>query len=261
MVPLLPGSVAYLGSCAFASCPITGDLAITNAGPVTLSGNSHFWGTKIASATLGKGVTSVPYQMFYSCPNLGSVSMSDNVTGFGDQAFYNCTSLTNMAPLLPSGVTLIGNCAFAFCPIAGDLAIANAGPVTLSGTCHFWETKIASATLGNGVTNLPNQMFAYCANLQRVYFGGCPTLGGNLFQNTANYQMRTYIPKGNASWQSVAATQVAALSENEKVSFQTAYPGEKLPLGTWVPPGAGTAWYCSWVAPQDQHKGSVVYLK
>ena len=261
VTPFLPDSVTQIGRSAFGACTsLSSPLRICNPAQSPTLSQYAFDYSAIPSVDLSS-VTNIGDHAFEENRSLTNVVFSSALKTIGMSAFRNCMSLMNVAPLLPEALTSLGGSAFYNCPIAGDLVVGNAGPVTLLPDSQFYGAKIASATLGVGVTNLPAAMFGNCTGLQRVYFCGCPALGSGVFQSTTNYQMRTYIPKGHAEWQPITANQVTALTADEVTAFQAAYVGEKLPLGTWLPSGAGTVWYCTWVAPQDQHKGAVIYLK
>jgi len=216
----------------------------------------------LTSLTLPASLQTIGQYAFAWDSGLRTVTpfLPDSVTDIGFAAFGSCTSLSSPLRICnPTQSPTLGQYAFDYSAIPS----ADLSSVTNINSYAFRESySLTSVILSDKLMSIGAEAFRNCTGLQRVYFCGCPAaLGSGVFQGLANYQMRTYIPKGRAEWQPIAASQVTALTADETTAFQTAYPGEKLPLGTWAPSGAGTVWYCSWVAPQDQHNGTVIVLK
>jgi len=80
--------------------------------------------------------------------------------------------------------------------------------------------------------------------------GVYPTFASQWLGSTipTNYQVRCYVPRGDTSWASFAATSVTPLTTTETNSFRANYPAETLPVGTWVTTGGRKQWYSTWVA-------------
>ena len=75
-----------------------GELVIDGTGDMTDYSSSsnapwHSKRSKIKSATILDGVTSIGDYAFYSCTGLTSETIPDSVTSIGDYAFYGCTNL------------------------------------------------------------------------------------------------------------------------------------------------------------------------
>ena len=267
VTPFLPDSVTTVGKAAFYGCSaLTGALRICNPAvgvslPADGTTYATFQATAITSANLSS-VTNIDVGTFRQTA-LTNVVLSSALQNIGADAFYSCTQLVTVTPLLPDTLVSLGNEAFWYCTaLTNDLVLGLGKRPVFLGTTTFASTKIPSATLGVMVTNVPSSTFASCTSLRRVYFGGYPTLGTSSFPDVPAYWIRCYIPKNNASWETFAATGVTSLTVGETTAFQTAYPNEKLPWGTWVPSGAGTKqWYCTWTAPQDRHNVSVICVR
>ncbi len=189
--PLLPASVTYLRDQAFYGCTsLTGDLFLgTNGVPVTFESGSHFRYTKVASATLGDGVTTIPGRFMQNCPSLGTVKMGEGVTSIGAYAFEGCSSLTTFEPLLPAALTKLYTQAFCNCPnLEGDLFIGtNGAPVSFpDGNNQFqFAAKITSATFGPGVSTIPGRFLESASSLRSVTFSeGLVEIGGYAFFTT-----------------------------------------------------------------------------
>lgn len=263
VTPFLPDTVTTIGREAFLSCgKLKGDLRLCNPNSKIALPSSVFHGTSLTSADLSS-VTNIGVNAVRQISTLTNVVLSCALQSIGFDAFYSDGKLANITPLLPDSLVSLGNEAFWNCTaLTNDLVLGLGKKAVTFGTTAFANTKIQSATLGVMVTNVPSSAFAGCSSLRRASFGGCPTLAAASFPSVSAYWIRCYIPKYNADWESFAATGVVALTAGEIATFQTAYPAEELPLGTWVPPGAGTTqWYCTWTPPQYQHKGTAIYLR
>ena len=69
--------------------------------------------SRVKSAVIAEGVTSIGKRAFTYCESLTSVTIPDSVTYIGDYAFDGCESLTSVT--IPDGVTYIGDYAFDDC--------------------------------------------------------------------------------------------------------------------------------------------------
>ena len=63
--------------------------------------------SRVKSAVIAEGVTSIGKRAFTYCESLTSVTIPDSVTYIGDYAFDGCESLTSVT--IPDGVTYIGD--------------------------------------------------------------------------------------------------------------------------------------------------------
>ena len=122
----------------------------------------------ISGAVDLSGAAYIGNYVFQRCYNLTSVSIPDNALSIGQEAF-SYTGLTSVN--IPDSVTKMGTASFRNC------------------------TSMVSATIGNGLTAIPNTAFGYCSNLSNVYFKDdrqtVPSLGGGAaFQNLpADYKI------------------------------------------------------------------------
>lgn len=127
-----------------------------------------FYCSRIISATIGTGVTSIGDNCFTSCDNLLSIEIPDSVTSLGETCFGYCDSLS--AITIPSGVTNIGSYCFTGCD------------------------SLSSITIPSEVTSLGGQCFYDCSGLTEIT---ClptipPTSGGSMFANTNDCPI--YVP-------------------------------------------------------------------
>ena len=134
---------------------------------VTSIGSDAFQGcTSLTSVTIPDSVTSIDYSAFFGCSSLTSVTIPDGVTSIGEQAFSCCTSLTSVT--IPNGVTSIGENAFNGCTSLTSVTLPNS--VTSIGKSAFSGcTSLTSVTLPNSVTSIGDGAFASCTSLTGIW--------------------------------------------------------------------------------------------
>ena len=107
---------------------------LDSEGVLTISGSGgmHGYGSsdapwygsrsRVKSAVIAEGVTSIGESAFENCGSLTSVTIPNSVTSIGRYAFYYCTSLTSVT--IPDSVTSIGGSAFYNCTSLTDVYYA-----------------------------------------------------------------------------------------------------------------------------------------
>ncbi len=137
---------------------------------VTSIGDSAFYDcTSLTSVTIPGSVTSIGVQAFCNCRSLTSVTIPDSVTSIGAGAFERCESLTSVA--IPDSVTSIGKCAFQDCISLTSVTIPNS--VTSIGDAAFRDCKsLTSVTIPDSVTSIGSSAFGNCKSLTDVYYAG-----------------------------------------------------------------------------------------
>jgi hypothetical protein len=192
-----PGSLTSIGDHAFGNCTrltsFTMPNSVTNLGLAGFSGCS-----RLQSVTLSENLTTLPDDAFNGCSNLTSITIPNSVTNIGERAFLYCGILTSAT--IGSGVLNIDLSAFYGCTIltaitvdalnnsysSVDGVLFNKGQTTLIffpegkiadnyivpasvttiGPKAFYScTNLATVTLGNRVSRISNQAFAYCSGL------------------------------------------------------------------------------------------------
>ena len=114
IVSLLPATALAADIVDSGTCGAEGDgsnltWTLNSEGVLTISGTGAMkeydpykapWydsRSRVKSAVIADGVTSIGDYAFRDCYNLASVSIPDSVTSIGDFAFNDCTSLTGIS--------------------------------------------------------------------------------------------------------------------------------------------------------------------
>ena len=129
----------------------------------------------IPSTIVGKTVTSIGNNAFYSCKNLVNVTIPDSITSIGNNAFEYCASLKSV--LIPGSVTSIGNAAFNRCESLMNIEVIKNNSNYFSQDGVLFDknkTKLIQYPIGNKriAYDIPNgvKSFGDCA------FDSCSTL-------------------------------------------------------------------------------------
>lgn len=222
---ILPDGLSNIGKSAFGGCGgFTGDLSIPNSvvtlGEGAFSGCSGFNG--ILTLPVNDSFTIINPYTFSGCSSLtGALAIPANVTEVSEYAFYNCSSFTD-ALVLHDAMTTIGEYAFFGCSNISELTIGEDISTIIGsafGACpglvtvHFNATNctsmdgifthnvsnipsvtaIGTLTIGENVTNIPDNAFLNCSaitgdlvlpnglsNIGQYAFDGCSGFTGDL---------------------------------------------------------------------------------
>ena len=148
---------------------------LDSEGVLTISGSGDMYDLRIVpwdyrsrvkSAVIAEGVTSIGRSAFWGCTSLTSVTIPDSVTSIGEDAFDTCSSLTNVT--IPNGVTSIEEHTFDNCKSLTSVTIPNS--VTSIGDHAFYDcTSLTSVTIPNSVTSIGDAAFASCTSLTGIW--------------------------------------------------------------------------------------------
>ena len=179
---LLPATALAAGIVDSGTCGAEGDgsnltWTLDSDGVLTISGSGDMHGydygssgapwddSRVKSAVIAEGVTSIGSYAFDDCKSLTSVTIPDSVTSIGDSAFCNCKSLTSVT--IPDSVTLIDNGAFFGCTSLTSVTIPDS--VTSIDQYAFYKCEsLTSVTIPGSVTSIGVGAFAYCKSLTSV---------------------------------------------------------------------------------------------
>jgi len=131
----IPNSVTYIGPEAFRGLGVVA---------------THADASRLASVTLGTGLTSTGVGAFRQLPLLTSIEIPDNITAIDDETFRQ-SGLTSI--VIPEGVITIGEGAFRQMPFLTSAVISNS--VTSIGVQAFDEAPLlASIIIGESVETI-----------------------------------------------------------------------------------------------------------
>ena len=155
---LLPATALAADIVNRGTCGAEVTWTLDSEGVLTISGSGDMYNygisgtpwygsrSRVKSAVIAEGVTSIGSYAFFYCTSLTSVTIPDSVTSIGDEAFDGCRSLTSVT--IPDGVTSICDNTFDGC------------------------TSLTSVTIPDSVTSIGEWAFADCTSLTDVYYAG-----------------------------------------------------------------------------------------
>ena len=178
----LAADIVYSGTCGAEGDGRNLTWTLDSEGVLTISGSGNMYDyyyndddlsnapwyrirSRVKSAVIAEGVTSIGKRAFTYCESLTSVTIPDSVTLIGDSAFYCCTSLTSVT--IPDSVTSIGRSAFYDCTSLTSVTIPDS--MTSIGWCAFAGcTSLKSVTIPDSVTSIDVSAFDGCTSLTSV---------------------------------------------------------------------------------------------
>ncbi|MBR3562357.1 MAG: leucine-rich repeat domain-containing protein [Bacteroidales bacterium] len=172
---VIPANVNSIGSYCFYQSGLTSLPSGINRADITLS-DHVFASTPLTTVDISNW-TVIPNSTFSESKSLISATLGSSLTAIQQYAFYNCTSFTTVA--LPASLNEMGS----YCFHNTALADIPAGLHDCSsfGEHIFSNTLMTGITLPDGMTTIPNYMFAGCASLTTVDLNDVTTLGNFAF--------------------------------------------------------------------------------
>jgi len=153
--------------------------------------------SRVKSAVIAEGVTSIGEYAFYNCTSLTSVAIPDSVTSIGDDAFSNCKSLTSVT--IPDSVTSIGEYAFYNCRSLTSVTIPDS--VTSIGDDAFSNCKsLTSVTIPDSVTSIGKWAFSECKSLTSVTIPDSVTSIGDAAFASCTSLTGIWVAEGNSHY-------------------------------------------------------------
>lgn len=162
----IPSGVNRIGQCAFLYAGIT-EVSVPKG--VTELPYAVFWHCeKLQKATLPEGLKTIGHSPFSECYELVEVNMPSTVESIDHYAFYNNQKRTT--PLvIPNGCKTIGNCAFQYNYVMPSVKFGNSVETIGSSAfaaCH----TIEKAELPETVTQMGDRAFQDCDSLRTFKF-------------------------------------------------------------------------------------------
>ena len=152
----LPGKLTYLGRCVLSGNTGVTEIVIPKMLATVgaewgniLAGDGPFHESNVQKATLEKGITSIPRNLFHKNTTLTQVTIPDTVTKIEEFAFAECGNLESVS--LPGNVNQIGEYAFAK---TGIKEISMPDSILEIGDYVFANTKLTELKLPKNLTHL-----------------------------------------------------------------------------------------------------------
>ena len=148
--------------------------------------------SRVKSAVIAEGVTSIGDSAFCNCTSLTSVTIPNSVTSIGEFAFRGCSSLTSVT--IPNSVTSIGDGAFASCTSLTGIRVTEGNSHYSSDASGVLFNKdkttlvqcpgaFAAYTIPDSVTSIGGSAFRGCSSLTSVTIPDSVTsFGSDAFQ-------------------------------------------------------------------------------
>ena len=191
------------GTCGAKGSNLTWTLDSEGVLTISGSGDMHGYGSsdapwygsrsRVKSAVIAEGVTSIGESAFENCRSLTSVTIPNSVTSIGWSAFFYCKSLTSVT--IPDSVTSIGGGAFAWCTSLTGIWVtegnshysSDASGVLFSKdktTLVQYPGAFAAYAIPDSVTSIGAGAFGGCTSLTSVTIPDSVTsIGGIAFGN------------------------------------------------------------------------------
>ena len=195
---LLPATALAADIVDSGTCGAAGDgsnltWTLDSEGLLTISGSGDMYDygfpsapwydsrSRVKSAVIAEGVTSIGKYAFYGCSSLKSVTIPDSVTSIGRYAFESCTSLTSVT--IPDSVTSIGRYAFESCTSLTSVTIPDS-VTSIGNGAFYWCTSLTGVTIPDSVTSIGAVAFFGCESLTSVTIPDSVTsIGEQTFYN------------------------------------------------------------------------------
>ena len=120
--------------------------------------------TSLTNVVIPDGVTVIEDDTFNGCTGLKSVDLGNGIITISERAFSCCISLSEI--IIENNVQTIESFAFQSCEALKSVTL-NEG-VTYLGEHAFADTGIKKIHIPASVSDIVNQPFAYCKNLQTI---------------------------------------------------------------------------------------------
>ena len=174
----------------------TGTLTVSGNGAMPLgSASSLPWNNvgareSIRHAVFEEGITNLPYQTFYYCPNVETVSLPSTFTELYEEPFYDCEKLRTItvSPENPKYAVLDGMLMskdgkhLLICPGAREGSLTIPESVEMIARYAFKECQnLTEVTIGEHVSIVDYRAFAEAKGLKKVTIRGEKVIGRYAF--------------------------------------------------------------------------------
>lgn len=126
--------------------------------------------TRTNCVYIPSSVTEITDYAFWGCEDLvGPINLPSKLVKIGEKAFFNCKSLDGTINI-PDTTTSIGTCAFYTCESLEELTIGN-GITEIPQDAFGYCSSLKELTIPNSVTDIRERAFFYCTGIESLTLG------------------------------------------------------------------------------------------
>ena len=182
----IPDGITKIGDYAFNGCP--GITSLTLSASLSEIGAEAFSACSgITSMSLSNSLRKIGAKAFQRCTGICKLDLPEGVTSIGERAFYGCSSIKEIS--MSSTIRTIGqDCFNKDFYSANQMSIEKVDFASVESLCAIrfgneysnplWYTKkllvngkeITDLVIPEGVTDIGDYVFEYCAGLKSIHF-------------------------------------------------------------------------------------------
>lgn len=167
----IPNSVTVIGDSAFRDCANL--VSITIPDSVTIIGDSTFRGcANLIYISIPDSVTNIGDSAFNGCIKLTKITISNNITEISPATFFACTSLTNI--VIPNSVISIGESAFYGCVGLRELTLPCSAKIYNSEYAFYNCSNIEKVIFTKGTGTMENYSLSTDNSSNATYYQYTP---------------------------------------------------------------------------------------
>ena len=136
----------------------------TNYNLIVVGDSALKGATMVQQIILPSTIKSLGVSAFKNCRSLMNINIPEAVTVFSDSLFYGCSELSMD---IPNQITMIDTLAFASCTKFNPKSLANVKEIKYQA---FTNTGLKKVTIPSSVTEIGEEVFKDCKNLEKVEF-------------------------------------------------------------------------------------------
>ena len=192
----IPTSITKIDTVVFSGCTNLETVILPN-GLKTIGSSGFSYCYKLSNAVLPNGLTTIGSKVFFRCSSISYTTVPNSVTSIGRETFSNCSGINEF--IVPPLLKTIETELFMYTSIV-HIDVPDT-VTTLKFYAFSFMHKLVDATIGVGVSNIPDSTFKNCENLTTVIIknSSCTLANTNAFNGTKMVGSgvgKIYVPYG-----------------------------------------------------------------